>query len=78
MIPETNRDEMLQIDLCNGQVRVLLCETTQTVQRCADLHSTTPVCTAALGRLLTGGVDGRLRNAHVPDQRDAGVPAQDA
>lgn len=54
MIPETNRDEMLQIDLCNGQVRVLLCETTQTVQRCADLHSTTPVCTAALGRLMTG------------------------
>ena len=33
-------DEMLQIDLCNGQVRVMLCETTETVQRCADIHAT--------------------------------------
>ena len=49
-----DRDEMLQIDLCNGQVRVMLCETTETVQKCADIHGTTPVCTAALGRLLTG------------------------
>ena len=49
-----NRDEMLQIDLCNGQVRVMLCETTHTVQKCADIHECTPVCTAALGRLMTG------------------------
>ena len=49
-----DRDEMLQIDLCGGQVRVMLCETTHTVQRCADIHETTPVCTAALGRLMTG------------------------
>ena len=47
-------DEMLQIDLCGGQVRVMLCETTATVQKCADIHETTPVCTAALGRLMTG------------------------
>ena len=45
---------MLQIDLCDGQVRVMLCETTATVQRCADIHGCTPVCTAALGRLITG------------------------
>ena len=50
----TGKDEMLQIDLCGGQVRVMLCETTKTVQRCADIHGTTPVCTAALGRLMTG------------------------
>jgi len=49
-----SRDEMLQIDLCGGQVRVMLCETTETVQRCADIHGSTPVCTAALGRLMTG------------------------
>ena len=49
-----NQDEMLQIDLCSGQVRVMLCETTATVQKCADIHETTPVCTAALGRLMTG------------------------
>lgn len=49
-----NQDEMLQIDLCRGQVRVMLCETTQTVQKCADIHECTPVCTAAMGRLMTG------------------------
>ncbi len=48
------QDEMLQIDLCGGQVRVMLCETTGVVQQCADIHETTPVCTAALGRLMTG------------------------
>ena len=48
------RDEMLQVDLYGGQVRVMLCETTRTVQKCADIHETTPVCTAALGRLMTG------------------------
>ena len=48
------KDEMLQIDLCGGQVRVMLCDTTETVQRCADIHGSTPVCTAALGRLMTG------------------------
>lgn len=48
------QDRLLQIDLCHGQVRTMLCETTNLVQRCADIHSTTPVCTAALGRLLTG------------------------
>ena len=47
-------DEMLQVDLCDGQVRVMICETTGTVQRCADIHGCTPVCTAALGRLITG------------------------
>ena len=51
---ETQRDEMLQIDLCDGQVRVMLCETTRAVQKCADIHESTPVCTAALGRLMTG------------------------
>ena len=50
----TEKDRMLQIDLCGGQVRVMLCETTETVQRCADIHGSTPVCTAALGRLMTG------------------------
>jgi len=56
MTKMADRDEMLQIDLCDGQVRVMLCETTRTVQRCADIHGTTPVCTAALGRLMTGTV----------------------
>ena len=50
----TAKDRMLQIDLGNGQARVLLCDTTETVQKCADIHSASPVCAAALGRLLTG------------------------
>ena len=48
------QDELLQIDLCHGQVRVMLCETTALVQRAADIHGASPVCTAALGRLMTG------------------------
>ena len=54
MTKKMTADEMLQIDLCNGQVRVMLCETTATVQKCADIHETSPVCTVALGRLMTG------------------------
>ena len=48
------KDELLQIDLGNGQARVLLCNTTETVQKCADVHGASAVCTAALGRLITG------------------------
>ncbi len=47
-------DEMLRMTLMGGQARVMLCETTALCQRAADIHSATPVCTAALGRLLTG------------------------
>lgn len=48
------QDELLHIDLGNGQARVLFCDTTRTVQDCANIHGCTPVCTAAMGRLLTG------------------------
>ncbi len=47
-------EEMLHISLMNGEARALLCESTQMVQRAADIHNTTPVCAAALGRLMTG------------------------
>ncbi|MBR0216868.1 MAG: Hsp33 family molecular chaperone HslO [Clostridia bacterium] len=46
-------DEMLHMDLMGGQVRVMLCETTQMVQTACDIHKSTPVCTAAMGRLMT-------------------------
>ena len=49
-------DIMIRGDLGNGMVRVMLCDTTETVQRCADIHGSTPVCTAAMGRLMTGAV----------------------
>lgn len=54
LIERREGDEMLRLTLMNGQVRVMMCETTQLCQRAADIHRTTPVCTAALGRLMTG------------------------
>ena len=47
-------DEILQIDLGNGQARVLLCSSTAMVQHCADIHGASSVAAAALGRLMTG------------------------
>ena len=46
-------DEMIRMTLMDGQVRVMMCETTQMCQRAADIHHATPVCTAAMGRLMT-------------------------
>ena len=45
---------VLHMQLMGGQARVLFMETTDMVQKCADIHNATPVCTAALGRLMTG------------------------
>lgn len=46
-------DEMIRLTLMEGQVRVMMCETTQMAQRAADIHHATPVCAAAMGRLMT-------------------------
>lgn len=46
-------DEILRGTLMDGQVRIMMCETTAMVQRAADIHNATPVCTAAMGRLMT-------------------------
>ncbi len=55
MQPSYNQqDELLHVSLMDGQARVLLCTTRQLTQEAADIHRTTPVCTAALGRLMTG------------------------
>ena len=54
MAENRRTDEMLRLTLLGGQARVLLCETTALCQEAADIHQTTPVCTAALGRLMTG------------------------
>ncbi len=48
------QDELLHISLMDGQARVLLCTTRQLTQEAAIIHNTTPVCTAAMGRLMTG------------------------
>ena len=47
-------DRVIRLQLMDGQARVLFMETTAMVQRAADIHNATPVCTAALGRLMTG------------------------
>lgn len=44
---------MLRLSLMDGQVRVMMAETTAMCQRAADIHNATPVCTAAMGRLMT-------------------------
>ncbi len=54
MIERRSGDEMLRLTLMDGQVRVMMCETTAMCQRAADIHHATPVCTAAMGRLMTG------------------------
>ena len=46
-------DEMIRGTLMDGQVRWMMCETTRMAQRAADIHHATPVCTAAMGRLMT-------------------------
>ena len=53
MIERRSGDEMLRLTLMDGQVRVMMCDTTQMCQRAADIHHATPVCTAAMGRLMT-------------------------
>ncbi len=47
-------DEILQIDLGNGQARVLLCRSTAMTQECVRLHGASSVAAAALGRLMAG------------------------
>ena len=53
MIERRTGDEMLRLSLMDGQARVMMCDTTQMCQRAADIHHATPVCTAAMGRLMT-------------------------
>ena len=53
MIERRQGDELIRLSLMDGQVRVMMCETTAMCQRAADIHHATPVCTAAMGRLMT-------------------------
>ena len=54
MFERRSGDEMLHITLCGGQARVLLGETTRLTRRAAEIHRSSAVCTAALGRLMAG------------------------
>jgi len=47
-------DYILRATAANGQIRAFFATTRDAVERAREIHQTTPVMTAALGRLLTG------------------------
>lgn len=49
------KDYMVRATAANAQIRAFACTTRETVESARAHHNTTPVATAALGRLLTGG-----------------------
>ena len=50
------KDELLRALVCDGNVSVLAANTTQLAGEAQRVHGTWPVCTAALGRALTGAL----------------------
>lgn len=48
-------DYMIRGTAANNQIRFFACQTTQTAEYARCAHNTSPVATAALGRLLTAG-----------------------
>ena len=50
------KDYIVRVTAANAQIRAFACTTKETVEFARKHHNTTPVATAALGRLLTGGV----------------------
>jgi len=50
------KDEMLRALICNGTVSVLAANTTHMAAEAQRIHGTWPVCSAALGRALTGAL----------------------
>ncbi len=52
--PKDMRDEMLHLTLMDGQVRVLLCRSTEATRAMADIHQPSNVALAAASRIMTG------------------------
>lgn len=50
------QDYMIRATAADDSIRAFAATTKQMVEYARQAHDTTPVCTAALGRLLTGGV----------------------
>ncbi len=48
----SNKNTLVKM-LLNDEISIIACDTTQIVERAAQIHGTFPVCTAALGRTLT-------------------------
>ena len=51
-----NKDYIVRATAAGGQVRAFAASTKETVEYARKAHNTSPVATAALGRLLTGGL----------------------
>ena len=49
-------DYMIRATAAKGQIRAFAATTRETVEYARAAHNTSPVATAALGRLLTGSV----------------------
>ncbi len=49
-------DYLIRATAANGQIRAFAAATRDTVETARAIHQTSPVATAALGRLLTGGL----------------------
>lgn len=48
-------DYMIRATAANGMIRLFACSSKELVEKARGIHNTTPVVTAALGRLLTAG-----------------------
>ena len=51
-----NKDYIVRATAAGGQIRAFAATTRETVEYARKAHNTSPVATAALGRLLTGGL----------------------
>lgn len=49
-------DYIVRATAANAQIRAFACNTRELVEKAKNIHNTSPVMTAALGRLLSGGV----------------------
>lgn len=48
-------DYIVRATACGGQIRAFAATTRSLVEQAREIHQTSPVCTAALGRLMTAG-----------------------
>ncbi len=56
MIAANCKDYMVRATAADAQIRAFACTTRNLVEKARSAHNTSPVVTAALGRLLSGGV----------------------
>ena len=48
-------DQIVRATAAGAQIRAFACNTKELVEKARQAHNTSPVATAALGRLLTAG-----------------------